>query len=63
MGLLFDDYYAFRKTFEDHGSIARTIMFVNQASDSILERLLIPDMALAVAEKLAIEEGNAFLFY
>lgn len=40
MGLLFDDYYAFRKTFEDHGSIARTIMFVNQVSDSILERLL-----------------------
>lgn len=61
MGLLFDDYYAFRKTFEDHGSIARTIMFVNQASDSILERLLIPDMALAVAEKMAIEEGKRVL--
>lgn len=61
MGLLFDDYYAFRKTFEDHGSIARTIMFVNQASDPILERLLIPDMALAVAEKMAIEEGKRVL--
>lgn len=61
MGLLFDDYYAFRKAFEDHGSIARTIMFVNQASDSILERLLIPDMALAVAEKMAIEEGKRVL--
>lgn len=61
MGLLFDDYYTFRKTFEDHGSIARTIMFVNQASESILERLLIPDMALAVAEKYAIEEGKRVL--
>ncbi|KTC84451.1 V-type ATP synthase subunit B [Legionella brunensis] len=61
MGLLFDDYYAFRKTFEDHGSIARTIMFVNQASDPILERLLIPDMALAVAEKMAVEEGKRVL--
>lgn len=61
MGLLFDDYYTFRKTFEDHGSIARTVMFVNQASDSILERLLIPDMALAVAEKFAIEEGKRVL--
>lgn len=61
MGLLFDDYYLFRKTFEDHGSIDRTIMFVNQASDSILERLLIPDMALAVAEKYAIEEGKRVL--
>ncbi len=61
MGLLFDDYYIFRKTFEDHGSIARTIMFVNQASDSILERLLIPDMALAIAEKYAIDEGKRVL--
>lgn len=61
MGLLFDDYYTFRKTFEDHGSIARTVMFVNQASESILERLLIPDMALAVAEKYAIEEGKKVL--
>ncbi|MBL7478429.1 V-type ATP synthase subunit B [Legionella bononiensis] len=61
MGLLFDDYYAFRKTFEDFGSIARTIMFVNQASDPILERLLVPDLALAVAEKMAVEEGKRVL--
>lgn len=61
MGLLYDDYYVFKKTFEDHGSIARTVMFVNQAADSILERLLIPDMALAVAEKYAIEEGKRVL--
>lgn len=61
MGLLFDDYYAFRKTFEDYGSIARTVMFVNQASDPILERLLVPDMALAVAEKMAVEEGKRVL--
>ena len=33
MGLLFDDYYSFRKAFEDSGSIARTVMFVNQACD------------------------------
>lgn len=61
MGLLFDDYFVFRKTFEDHGSIGRTVMFVNQASDSILERLLVPDMALAVAERFAIDEGKRVL--
>lgn len=61
LGLLFDDYYSFRKTFEDHGSISRTVMFVNQASDPILERLLVPDMALAVAEKMAVEEGKRVL--
>ena len=36
-------------------------MFVNQASDPIVERLLIPDMALAVAEKMAIEESKRVL--
>lgn len=61
MGLLFDDYYAFRKAFEDSGSIARTIMFVNQASDPILERLLVPDLALAIAEKMAVDEGKRVL--
>jgi V/A-type H+-transporting ATPase subunit B len=34
-------------------------MFVNQASDPALERLLIPDMALAVAERFAVEEKSA----
>ncbi len=31
MGLIFDDYYTFRKSFEDAGVFSRTIMFVNQA--------------------------------
>jgi V/A-type H+/Na+-transporting ATPase subunit B len=61
MGLGFDDYYFFRKTFEDNGTFARTLMFVNLASDSIVERLLVPDMALAVAEKFAVEEGKRVL--
>jgi V/A-type H+-transporting ATPase subunit B len=61
LGLIFDDYYAFRKTFEDAGVFARTVMFVNLASDPIVERLLIPDMALAVAEKFAVEEGKRVL--
>jgi len=61
LGLIFDDYYAFRKTFEDAGVFSRTIMFVNQASDPIVERLLVPDMALAVAERFAVEEGKRVL--
>lgn len=61
MGLLFDDYYTFRRNFEDNGVIGRTVMFSNLASDSILERLLIPDMALAVAEKFAIDLGKRVL--
>ena len=61
LGLIFDDYYAFRKSFEDAGVFARTVMFVNQASDPIVERLLVPDMALAVAERFAVEEGKRVL--
>lgn len=61
LGLIFDDYFAFRKTFEDAGVFARTVMIVNQASDPIVERLLVPDMALAVAERFAVEEGKRVL--
>ena len=61
LGLIFDDYYAFRKAFEDAGVFSRTVMFVNQASDPIVERLLVPDMALAVAERFAVEEGKRVL--
>ncbi|MFT5711026.1 MAG: V/A-type H+-transporting ATPase subunit B [Halioglobus sp.] len=61
MGLIFDDYYYFRTQFEEHGVFHRTVMFVNQASDPIVERLNIADMALAVAEKFAVEENKRVL--
>ncbi|MBO9997662.1 MAG: V-type ATP synthase subunit B [Cyanobacteria bacterium SID2] len=61
LGLIFDDYYFFRKAFEDAGVFSRTVMFVNLASDPIVERMLIPDMALAVAERFAVEEGKRVL--
>ncbi len=61
LGLIFDDYYFFRSVFEEHGVFHRTIMFVNQASDPIVERLLVPDLALAVAERFAVEENKRVL--
>ncbi len=61
MGLIFDDYHFFRTAFDDAGVFSRTVMFVNLASDPIVERLMIPDMALAVAEKFAVEEGKRVL--
>lgn len=61
LGLIFDDYYLFRQSFENAGVFARTVMFVNLASDPIVERTLIPDMALAVAEHFATEEGKRVL--
>jgi len=61
LGLIFDDYFTFRQSFEDAGIFSRTVMFVNQASDPLVERLLVPDMALTVAEKFAVEEGKRVL--
>ncbi|EGV29522.1 H+transporting two-sector ATPase alpha/beta subunit central region [Thiorhodococcus drewsii AZ1] len=61
LGLIFDDYHFFLRRFEDAGVFARTVMFVNLASDPVVERLLVPDMALAVAEKFAVEEGKRVL--
>lgn len=61
MGLIFDDLHFFQTAFEERGVSHRTVMFVNQASDPISERILIPDMALAVAEKLAVDEHKRVL--
>jgi V/A-type H+-transporting ATPase subunit B len=61
MGLIFDDFHFFKNAFEEHGVFHRTIMFVNLAADSIVERLLVPDMALAVAEKFAVEQNKRVL--
>jgi len=61
LGLLFDDYWTFRQSFEDSGVLSRTVMFVNEASDPIVERILVPDMALAVAERFAVEEKKRVL--
>lgn len=61
IGLIFDDYHFFKKQFEDAGVMGRTVMFVHQASDPVVEALLVPDMALAVAERYAVEEGKRVL--
>jgi V/A-type H+/Na+-transporting ATPase subunit B len=61
LGLIFDDYHFFLSTFENEGAFARTVMFVNLASDPIVERVLAPDMALKVAERFAVEENKRVL--
>jgi len=60
MGLKFDDYTFFRRTFEESGVMNRVIMFIHLASDPVVECLLAPDMCLAVAERFA-EAGKRIL--
>jgi V/A-type H+-transporting ATPase subunit B len=54
MGLRFDDYQAFIDNAEKSGSMDKTVMFIHQATDPAVECILVPDMALAVAEKFAV---------
>jgi len=61
MGLIYDDYIFFRRTFEQGGMFNKTVMFVNLASDPVVERLLAPDLALAVAEQFAVAQNKKVL--
>ncbi len=55
MGLKYDDYLYFRDTLEEGGAFNRTIFFVHTAADPVVESLMVPDLALAVAEKFALK--------
>lgn len=55
MGLTFKDYQAFIDNAEESGSMNKTVMFIHRATDPAVECLLVPDMALACAERFAVE--------
>ena len=55
MGLKYDDYLFFRDTLEKAGAMGHTVMFIHTASDPTVECTLVPDMALAVAERFALD--------
>ena len=61
MGLRFDDYQAFIENAENSGSSGKTIMFVHQATDPVVECILVPDMALACAEKFATQDKDVLV--
>ena len=54
IGMKYDEYLKFRIAFEQAGVLPRTIMFIHTASDPVVERLLVPDMSLAVAEQFGV---------
>lgn len=55
MGLKYDDFLLFRDTLEERGALSRSIVFMHTAADPVVECLLVPDIALAVAENFALE--------
>ncbi|MBM4235658.1 MAG: V-type ATP synthase subunit B [Firmicutes bacterium] len=61
MGLKYDDYLFFKDTLEKGGVMSRTVFFVHTASDPVVESLLVPDIALAVAENFAIQNKRVLV--
>ena len=61
MGLRFDDYQAFIDNAEESGSLEKTVMFIHKATDPAVECLLVPDMALACAERFAVQDKNVLV--
>ncbi len=57
MGVKNDTAEFFRRDFEESGALQRVCMFMNLASDPIIERILTPRCALTAAEYLAFKHG------
>ena len=57
MGIKNDTAEFFRRDFEKSGALQRVVMFMNLASDPIIERIFTPRCALTAAEYLAFEHG------
>lgn len=61
VGLSNDDYLYFKQVFDDAGALDRIVGFINTTENPPVERLLVPDMALAAAEYYAAEKGEKVL--
>ncbi len=61
MGLSNDDYLFFKHSFEAAGALDKIVSFVNTTEEPPVERLLIPDMALAAAEYFAVDKNEKVL--
>ncbi|HNX53382.1 MAG TPA: V-type ATP synthase subunit B, partial [Pontiellaceae bacterium] len=61
MGLKHDDYLYFRDYLEENGALSRSVLFVHTAADPTVECLLVPDIALAVAEQFALADQRVLV--
>ncbi len=61
MGLKYDDFLYFKETLAAGGALSRTVMFIHTASDPTVECMMIPDMALAVAEQFALQNKDVLV--
>ncbi|MFP4402261.1 MAG: V-type ATP synthase subunit B [Candidatus Nanoarchaeia archaeon] len=57
MGITNEEAHKFQRSFEESGAIENSVLFVNQADDPSVERIITPRMALTTAEYFAFEKG------
>lgn len=61
MGLKYDDYLYFKDELSKGGALSKTVMFIHTAADPTVECMMIPDMALAVAEQFALQDKDVLV--
>ena len=61
MGLKYDDFLYFKEELSSGGALSKTVMFIHTASDPTVECMMIPDMALAVAEQFALQDKDVLV--
>lgn len=61
MGLKHDDYLYLRDFLEENGALSRSVLYVHTASDPTVECMLVPDIALATAEKFALQDKRVLV--
>ena len=61
MGMTNDDFLYFKNVFSEAGALDRIVSFINTTENPPVERLLIPDMALAAAEYFAVQKNEKVL--
>jgi V-type H+-transporting ATPase subunit B len=61
MGVNMETAHFFKRDFEENGSMAKTVLFLNLANDPTIERIITPRIALTTAEYLAYECGKHVL--
>jgi V/A-type H+-transporting ATPase subunit B len=56
IGITFEESNYFMETLRQSGSLERSVLFLNLASDPVIERISVPRFALTAAEYLAFEQ-------